>query len=123
MSIPVEVDQIATEMERFGTAAYVLTVRDDATPHIAHVSLTVVDGTLRCAASRTAARNVVDRPTMSVLWPPFEPNGYSMIVDATAQVDGETMILTPSKGVLHRPAEAPDGATTACGSDCNPLGA
>jgi hypothetical protein len=119
MSIPVDIDQIVVEMDRFGRSAYVLTVRDDATPHIAHVTFDMVDGRLRCGASRTAAANVAARPQMSVLWPPYEEGGYSMIVDGSATVDGETMIIEPRNGVLHRPAPAPGGD---CGSDCAPLG-
>jgi hypothetical protein len=126
MSIPVAVDQIAAELERFGHSAYVLTVRDDATPHVAHVTFALVDGVLRCPASRTAARNVADRPTMSVLWPPYESGGYSMIVDGEAHSDGDELVVVPTNGVLHRPAPAggsaedTDGA--ACASDCAPLG-
>lgn len=123
MSIPVDVSQLAAELVRFGPSAYVLTVRDDATPHVAHVTFTLVDGCLRCPASRTAARNVADRPTMSVLWPPHEPGGYSMIVDGECAVDGEELVITPTSGVLHRPAPAPEGAAGDCGSDCAPLGA
>ena len=122
MSIPVDVQQLGVELDRYGPSAFVLTVRDDATPHVAHVSLTLVDGELRCPASRTAARNVADRPSMSVLWPPFEANGYSMIVDGQSRADGDELVITPTSGVLHRPAPAPDGAATDCGSDCAPLG-
>lgn len=127
MSIPVDVTQLAAEMERYGASAYVLTVRDDATPHVAHVTFQLVDGALpdgklRCPASRTAARNVADRPTMSVLWPPFEPGGYSMIVDGECAADGDELVITPTNGVLHRPAPAPEGSDADCGSDCAPLG-
>jgi len=122
MSIPVDVSQLATELERFGASAYVLTVRDDSTPHVAHVTFTLRDGALRCGASRTAARNVADRPTMSVLWPPYEPGGYSMIVDGDCAVDGDELVITPTSGVLHRPAPAPEGSAADCGSDCAPLG-
>ncbi len=122
MSIPVDVSQLAAELERFGASAYVLTVRDDSTPHVAHVTFTLQDGALRCGASRTAARNVADRPTMSVLWPPHEEGGYSMIVDGECAVDGDELVVTPTSGVLHRPAPAPEGSAADCGSDCAPLG-
>ncbi len=122
MSIPVDVAQLGDELERFGPSAYVLTVRDDATPHVAHVTFSLVDGELRCPASRTAARNVADRPIMSVLWPPYEDGGYSMIIDGEARTDGDELVVRPTSGVLHRPAPAPDGGVGACGSDCAPLG-
>jgi hypothetical protein len=123
MSIPVDVSKLAVELDRYGASAFVLTVRDDSTPHVAQVTLSVEGGTLRCPASRTAARNVVDRPSMSILWPPFEEGGYSMIVDGECAVDGDDLVITPTNGVLHRPAPAPEGSEADCGSDCAPLGA
>ena len=127
MSIPVEPADIGSQMEQFGTAAYVLTVRDDATPHIAHLDMRLDGEVLRCGASRSAAANVAQRSTISVLWPPFEPGGYSMIVDAVARAvegaDGLELELRPTSGVLHRPA-TPAGpvGNPNCSSDCAPLG-
>ena len=126
MSIPVEPADIGKQMEQFGTAAYVLTVRDDATPHIAHLDMRLEGDVLRCGASRSAAANVAQRPTISLLWPPFEPGGYSMIVDAEARTvdgdDGLELELRPTSGVLHRPATpATPAANPNCSSDCAPL--
>ena len=128
MSIPVEPADIGKQMEQFGNAAYVLTVRDDATPHIAHLAMRLDGDVLRCGASRSAAANVAQRPTISVLWAPFEPGGYSMIVDAVAHTvdgaDGLELELRPTSGVLHRPATPATAATNPnCGSDCAPLSA
>ena len=119
---------IGNQMERFGAAAYVLTVRDDATPHIAHLAMRLDGDVLRCGASRSAAANVAARPNISVLWPPYEPGGYSMIVDAVARtVDGAVGLeleLRPSSGVLHRPATPATPANeTGCTSDCASLSA
>ncbi|WP_419945853.1 hypothetical protein [Candidatus Poriferisodalis sp.] len=127
MSIGVEPADIGKQMEQFGTAAYVLTVRDDATPHIAHLDIRLDGDMLRCGASRSAAANVAQRPTISLLWPPFEPGGYSMIVDAEARTvdgaDGLELELRPTSGVLHRPATpATPAANPNCSSDCAPLG-
>lgn len=127
MSIPVAPGDIGKQMEQFGNAAYVLTVRDDATPHIAHLAMRLDGDVLRCGASRSAAANVAQRPTISLLWPPFEPGGYSMIVDAEARTvdvaDGLELELRPMSGVLHRPATpATPAANPNCSSDCAPLG-
>lgn len=123
MSVPVDVAKLANQLEAYGTAGYVLTVRDDHTPHIAHVTFTLADGELRCGASRTAAANVAARPRISLLWPPHEPGGYSMIVDGDAHVDGDELVVVPTTGVLHRPAQpnAEASAPGACESDCAPI--
>jgi hypothetical protein len=63
---------------------------------------------------------------MSVLWPPYESGGYSMIVDGEAHSDGDELVVVPTNGVLHRPApaggSAEDTDAAACASDCAPLG-
>ena len=128
MSIPVAPADIGLQMESFGAEAYLVTVRDDATPHVAHLVMRLDGEVLRCAASRSAAANVAERPNISVLWPPHEPGGYSMIVDAVARKinaeDGEELELRPTSGVLHRPATpATAAAESARGSDCAPLAA
>ena len=81
MSIPVDPSQLETELERYGYSGFLLSVSDDCTSHVAHMTFRFDQGNLRCAVSRTAARNVEQRPKVVVLWPPFEPDGYSMIVD------------------------------------------
>ncbi len=126
MSIPVAPADIGHQMESFGAEAYVVTVRYDATPHVAHLVMRLDGEVLRCATSRSAAANVADRPNISVLWPPHEPGGYSMIVDAVARKidaeDGEELELRPVSGVLHRPATpATPASNPACNSDCAPL--
>ncbi len=111
MSIAVEVEKLGEEIKRFGQQAYLLSVSDDSTAHIAHLTFSFTDGELRCGASRTAAANISARPRVSVLWPPFEAGGYSMIVDGDCQVskgtaadDGDELAIRPVTGVLHRPA-------------------
>ena len=89
VSIPVDPSQLETELERYGYSGFLLSVSDDCTSHVAHMTFRFDQGNLRCAVSRTAARNVEQRPKVVVLWPPFESGGYSMIVDADCIVDEE----------------------------------
>ena len=53
---------------------------------------------------------------MTLVWPPTEPGGFSLLVDGAATVDGETITVAPTKAMLHRPAPGPDGLRA--GSDC-----
>jgi hypothetical protein len=144
MSQPVSLDGLRDEVARFGPAPYVVTVGDDGAPHAVSVSAGW-DGDLLTASvgARTAA-NAAVRPRVSLLWSPYEPGGYSLIVDGAAEVDGEQLRVAPSKAVLHRPAGAgfepasprdrpapPASPVTAeaasaaslrdCGSDCKPI--
>lgn len=120
MSIPVPVEGLASAME--GRAyAYLLTVSDDGRPHAVAVVTEIAGGVLSAAVGRRTATNASARPgAVSLVWPPAEVGGYSLIVDGTASVDGEIVRVQPSKGVLHRPAPADAGpaAPGSCGNDC-----
>ena len=122
MSISVDPGQLEAELERYGYSAFLLTVRDDETSHVAHMTFRFDQGNLRCPISRSAARNVEQRPKVVVLWPPHEPDGYSMIVDADCIVDENELCVTPTSGVLHRPANPSIQEGDDCEGDCAPLG-
>jgi hypothetical protein len=104
MSIAVAIDRLGEEMARFGPSAFVLTTSDDGRAHISHVAVTHDGGGLRCTVGRRTAENAGTRAQIAVLWPPYETDGFSLIVDADAIVDGSELRLTPTKAVLHRPA-------------------
>ena len=115
MSVPVGLDRLRDEVKRFGAFAYLLTVSDDGRPHAVAVSAVWSDDdTLTVSAGRTTLANARSRPTVSLLWPPVDEEGYSLIVDGGADVDDATsrVAVRAAKAVLHR-ARA-EGA----GSDC-----
>jgi hypothetical protein len=116
MSVAVELDRLGAEFERFGRWAYVVSVSDNGRPHLVSAPLGW-DGTVFTVTTggRHTSANAAKRPDLSLLWAPYEPGGYSLIVDAAAVVgpDGG-LTLTPTRGVLHRTGA--DG-----GSDCAPL--
>jgi hypothetical protein len=134
MSISVELERVQAEAALRGSGAFLLTVTDDGRPHVVAVTVGWDGAELVMSAGRTSVGNAGARPGVSLLWPPIEAGGYSLIVDgeaaATPDPDGEggrvTVALT--RAVLHRPATAgadgADGAeaagdgATACGSDC-----
>jgi hypothetical protein len=121
MSVPVSLDRLGEELARFGNWAYVLTVSDGARPHAVSVELAWDGAVFRASGGRRTVANAGARPSVSLLWPPYEPGGYSLIVDADAAVDGESgLVLTPTTGVLHRTGPSPD-PTSGCASDCVPL--
>jgi hypothetical protein len=76
---------------------------------------------LAAEAGKRSAANATARPSVSLLFPPLAAGGYSLIVDGTALVvaseNGARVLVTPTKAVLHRPAESPDPAAS-CGADC-----
>lgn len=106
-------------------SAYLVTVGEDARPHVVAVSPRVTADTVVVdEVGRHSRRNMTARPAVTLLWPPERPDGYSLVVDGTATVtDGTTVVLQPTRAVQHRPHERPAGGTspTGCGSDCLPV--
>ncbi|MDP9072825.1 MAG: pyridoxamine 5'-phosphate oxidase family protein [Actinomycetota bacterium] len=104
MSVPVDLSGLRDEVDRYGLEPYLITVSDDGRPHAVAVAV-VWDGELMStgAGSRTAS-NVADRPAVSLLWPPVDDGGYSLIVDGRAHSDpnGGRILVEPVKAVLHR---------------------
>lgn len=123
MSDPVALDALRGETRRFGLAPYLLTVSSDARPHAVAVAASWQGDTLVLAVGAHSASNARERPQVSLLWPPDEPGGYSLIVDGTASpADAAGRIaVTPTRAVLHRPASTPDAARPGCGADCVPI--
>jgi len=125
MSIPVPLRQLDDALHERGSAAYVLTVSELGTPHVVHAVVTSEGDRLRATVGAHTADNAARRPRVSLLYPTRTTTDYSLIVDAVATVevteDGPCLLLKPTRAVLHRPAPAPDPATSPCGSDCVPL--
>lgn len=121
MSIPVELRDLSAAVGRFGFA-YLLTVSDDGRPHSVAVEPVDDGGTFVVDVGRRTRANATARPKVSLLYPPVEAGGYSLIVDAAATVEADVVRLTASSAVLHRPAAVgfvPQNS--ACTADCVPL--
>ncbi len=106
MSIAVSLDELRARTEEFTTDAYLLTVRDDGRSHSVAVPVRWEGDALVVPVGNTTAANASARPLVALLWPPNEPGGFSLIVDADARVDGQEITLQPTNAVLHRPAPA-----------------
>jgi len=104
VSIGVAIEDLAGEVARRGPG-YLLTTNVESRPHVMHLRFSVDGATLRATIGRSAGRNIGRQPAVTLLWPPQEPGGYSLIVDGTASLDGESAVLvTATSAVLHRPA-------------------
>ena len=123
MSIPVEVERLGEVLADHGPG-YLLTASADGRVKAVTMEPTLVDGVLRCPASRGSASNLDANPTATLLFPPRAERGHTLLVDGTAAADDDGIAFTPATAVLHRPASHADGAATSagdCGNDCAPV--
>ena len=103
--------------------AYLITVDDGYRVHTVTVEPTLCEATIDVGLVGGRTReNLAHRPDVTLLWPPPELGGYSLIVDGTAELTGaddETARLgvVPTRALLHRDADSP-GAAKGCLHDC-----
>ncbi len=107
MSIVVALDDLADEVATRGPG-YLLTT-GSIRPHVMHLRFSIDGSTLRAPIGRSASANIAAHPAVTVVWPPTEDGGYSLIVDgdATTATDadgGVTATIVATGAVLHRPA-------------------
>lgn len=128
MSIVVDLEELARTLAEY-PVGYLLTADGDGRVKAVTVEPELLDdGELLLQESRGSARNLAANPSATLLCPPTQPHGYSLIVDGTAAArDDGRILLEPEKAVLHRPAAhadgpLPPGGEDACGHDCRPVG-
>jgi hypothetical protein len=108
--------------------AYLVTVDDDYRVHTVTVEPELREQVLDAGliGGRTR-KNVESRSDVTMLWPPSEPGGYSLIVDGRAEVagatdsddDGAALRVMPIRALLHRNADPnTPGSATGCLHDC-----
>lgn len=107
MSIPVTLDRLAETLAGFG-AGYLLTTREGRVKAVS-VLPTHADGALLVTApGRGSVANVAANPSVTLLYPPVpgsgQPEGFSLLVDGSASVDGDDVVVVPDSAVLHKPA-------------------
>jgi hypothetical protein len=119
MSVNVSLGALGGQVDQFGAWPYVLTVSEDGRPHAVSVEMAWNGEEFQGAGGRGTMANAAERShAVTLLWPPFEPGGYSLIVDGTAAVTDGVLILTPATAVLHRTGPPRDDSPASCTSDC-----
>jgi hypothetical protein len=124
MSVKVDLDQLADALADFAFA-YLITVGDDYQARTVAVDPVLRDDVLDVGTvGGGTRRNLAAHDGVTLLWPPREPGGYTLIVDGRGllSADDAPLQVVPSHAVLHRPATpAAAASATGCGDDCIPL--
>ena len=105
VSIAVTIERLLAEVDRWGFG-YLLTVGDDGRPRLLALRPQVAGDGLRFdAGGGSTCRNVSARPGVTIVFPPAEhSDGFSLVVDGDASVDGDMIDVRPTSAVLHRQA-------------------
>ena len=122
MSIKVDLDELARIVGERGSG-YLLTTSSPSVK-VVTVDPVVFDGVMRVIGPGGGTlANVAANPVVTLVFPPAEVHGYTLLVDGSGVVAGSDVVVTPSAAVLHRPAAHADGPLPPeeCGHDCAPV--
>lgn len=108
MSFPVAPADLGQALQEYAEG-YLLTVTADAATRAVAVRPRLVDGHVVVGAGRSSSANVAARPSVTVLCPPATEKGFTLLIDGTATVAGEEILIAPTSVVLHRPPYHADG--------------
>ena len=122
MSVKVDLDQLADALADF-TFGYLITVGDDYHAHTVAVVPVLADGVLHVGEiGNTTRTNAINHDGVTLVWPPHEPGGYTLIVDGHAQSSDDGLRVAPTRAVLHRPVTPESAAANpGCIHDCVPF--
>ena len=109
MTIHIDIAKLGIALQDFDHA-YLLTVSVEGLVKVNTVD-PVVDGeTLRIDIPAVQARsNISANPTVTIVWPPRERHGHTLIVDGEATSTPDAILVRPGHALLHRPAAHADG--------------
>jgi hypothetical protein len=103
--------------------AYLITVDEEYRVHTVTVEPQLREAILDIGLIGGRTRNnLAHRADVTLLWPPHEPGGYSLIVDGRAEVteagdETARLSVVPTRALLHRDADSPEAAK-GCLHDC-----
>jgi hypothetical protein len=121
MSVKVDLEQLADQLANY-TFAYLVTVDDGYHAHTVAVEPVFTGEVLDVGSvGGSTRRNVTAHSDVTLVWPPAERGGYSLIVDGHAQPGDDAVTVVPNRAVLHRKAAPGLVTKPGCKDDCMPL--
>ncbi|MDX6708147.1 MAG: hypothetical protein QOK16_1638 [Solirubrobacteraceae bacterium] len=116
VSVPVPLDDLPEQIERFGSSAYIVSVGADGRPRATSVTVRWHRTLLMVGAGRRTAENVEGNDAVALLWPAPQPGEHALIVDGWGAVQHSpehdvVVFIQPGKAVLHVTAQPPASAS------------
>ena len=109
-------------LQTYGHEPLLLTVGEGG-PHTCIVAVELANRTIECIPSQTAARNILQQPNVSLVWPAIESGGYAIIANGVTALAADAAgffraSIKLTKSVFHRAGPRPEGREGPCVSDC-----
>lgn len=121
MSVKVDLDQLAGALADY-SFAYLVTVDNGYHAHTVAVEPVFSDGVLDVGSvGGSTRRNVIAHGDVTLVWPPSDRGGYSLIVDGRGLPGNDALTVVPNRAVLHRKAQPGVATKPGCKDDCHPL--
>ena len=119
MSINPTLPQLAETLARY-RFAYLVTIGDDARTHVVPVHPVFAGNILSVRGlGRKTQAHITTQRLITLVWPPTDPSDYSLIIDGVGALHDDELAVTPTRAVLHRPAQRQTTTTgQGCQSDC-----
>jgi hypothetical protein len=108
MSVPVPLERLADAIATAGPEALLATVTGTGTPHVVSVLVTWTPEGIRAGAGRRTGANLATNPECALVFPAVDAESLRLIVDGTATVAGDTLLIRPRSAIRHRRATPPD---------------
>jgi len=123
MSIPVDPAELRAACADFGSA-FLLSTSSPRIKVVVTDPEVAEDGCVRIAAPGGGTlANLARNPQVTLAFWPLAHHGHALLVDGTATVEGDDVVVVPEHAVLHRPAAHAAGPVEGdgCGHDCAPV--
>lgn len=105
MSVPIAVEDIGKALTDYG-AGYLLTTSRgrvkvvSVEPRMREVAVLVVP-----TPGHGTSANIAANPQVTLVFPPLAQGGFTLLVDGTAELVGDDVVVTATSAVLHRAAD------------------
>jgi len=121
MSVKVDLGRLAETLAGY-PVGYLISVGDDYRAHTVAIAPVLRAGVVEIGeVGNSTRRNISAHPDVTLLWPPPDRDGYSLIVDGRGEFIAGLLRIIPQHAVLHRPAMPHSATASGCGDDCVPL--
>ena len=104
---------LTEQAQRFGSFAFAITANEEAKSHVVSVTAGWQGDEIVFAAGPSTSRNVETSGLITLLWPAPALEPYSLIVDGQGEVGDGSVVVRPTRAVLHRVAGA-DSSLPSC---------